>query len=351
MQAKNKEIIYKMCEKKKQLDVESELHGGYEKWFDELEGFREQLKKYGRIHMSPDGRENVVDAGVRLQNGHYVDHHISAYFMPLFFRRVGFELKLRTPAEQLIYVSEKLKERGIRFLYVALPNKKCIYPEFVADSSFIPDDGIMIPQCRKMIGEMIEGGMEVLDLYPDFLNEKNAMLFSYEHNISPNGSEVVGRKIAEYLVETTEFKATEQVLDSKTMSMGIPTVNIKNGNEIFYYQGECIYSIEDGITKLVSGGDVSSEICLIGDCNTQRGLETGSSVISYLSHYLKYPVEYGGRCLPFDSIDRLNRIEKGKLAGKKLLIYVAFASAAWVRAIHPHQLWNIDFFYDSAFEK
>ena len=79
-------------------------------------------------------------------------------------------------------------------------------------------------------------------------------------------------------------------------------------------------------------------------------MQQGASIIAHLSHYLSYQVEYGGRCLPFCPIDRINTIEKGKLADKKVLIYVGFVSAPYVRAVHPYELWNVDGFYDSAFE-
>ena len=348
MKTKCNEISIQMKEKIKELQIEADSHGGYEKWYAELEGFRTQLEVYGRTIISPDGRKSVVSKNLRLPNGHYVDHHISGYFAPLHFKRIGFEYEKRTPAEQLIYLSKYLEKKEIRFIYVPLPCKKAVYPELVVDNLVIPTDGIVIPQWRKMIREVLEGGVEVLDLYPVFLKNKKDMLYAYEHNISPKGSALVGREIAEYLDATIDFENNEKVFQSKCIKAEVAVFNENKRDEMFYYSGECVFTNDDYV-KPVTGCDVTSDILLIGDCNVQGYMQQGASVIAHLSHELQYQVEYGGRCLPFCSIDRVNTIEKSKLLGKKVLIYVGFVSAPYVRAIHPYMLWNVDCFYDSAF--
>ena len=349
MKTNHEAVSAQMKEKIKELEAKAYSHGGYEKWYDELETFRTQLEPYGRIMISPDGRKNVVTKNLQLPNGHYIDHHISGYFAPLHFERIGFEYQKRTPAQQLIYLSKFLEKKGIRFIYVALPCKKAVYPELVVDNAVIPEDGIVIPQWRKMIGEVLQGGVEVVDMYPDFLVKKQDMLYAHTHNISPTGAALVGKRIAEYLNSTTVFENDEKNFFAKAKRFNFPYLSWMKKNEMFYYPGECIYTTENDSMKPVTGHDVSSEIVLIGDCNTQGYMQQGASVIAHLSHSLQYEVEYGGRCLPFCSLDRVNTIKKGKLAGKKILIYVGFVSAPYVRAIHPYELWNVDCFYDSAF--
>ena len=349
MQIKYGEISNQIKQKIKKLEQEVFLHGGYEKWYYELEDFRKQLEPYGKTIITPDGRKCVVSRNLRLPNGHYIDHHISGYFAPLEFKRIGFEYEKRTPAEQLIYLSKYLQQREIRFIYVPLPCKKAVYPELVVDNSVIPQDRIVIPQWRKMIREALEGGVEVLDLYPEFLENKQNMLYAYEHNISPQGAILVGKKIAEYLDSTIDFESKEREFISESKRTEIAAFNGWKRDEMFFYPGESIFTWENNRMKPVTGCDVSSEILLIGDCNTQGYMQQGASVTAHLSHHLKYPIEYGGRCLAFDPIDRINTIEKGKLSGKKVLIYVGFVSASYVRSIHPYNLWSGDCFYDSAF--
>ena len=106
------------------LEEEAQKHGGYEKWYENLEPFREQLKPYIDIENTAAGKK--IKAKITMVEKHNIDHHAIGYFAPLDFRRVGFEVQLRTPAEQIAYLSEQLKKHSIRFIYVPLPCKKAI---------------------------------------------------------------------------------------------------------------------------------------------------------------------------------------------------------------------------------
>ena len=97
----------------------------------------------------------------------------------------------------------------------------------------MPSDGIVIPQWRKMI-------WEVLDLYPEFLAEREEMLYAYEHNISPKGAALVGRKIAEYLKDTIDFEEKENVFVSKSINADIAMFRQKYCSlEIVMYKDIC----------------------------------------------------------------------------------------------------------------
>lgn len=86
------------------LEEEEKVHGGYETWYGNLEAFREQLKQY--IDLEDSSADGKIKAKITMVKKHYIDHHATGYFAPLEFRRVGFEHKLRTPAEQIAYLSE-----------------------------------------------------------------------------------------------------------------------------------------------------------------------------------------------------------------------------------------------------
>lgn len=339
-----------MQENMRRLEEEAKVHGGYETWYENLEAFREQLKQY--IDFEDTAAEKRIKAKITMVEKHYIDHHATGYFAPLDFCRVGFEHKLRTPAEQIAYLSEQLKKRCIRFIYVPLPCKKSIYPELVVDKSVLPEDGFVIPQWRKMIYETLRLGVEVVDVYHSFVCNKSKELYSYYHQISPNGAALIGREIAEYLKKTTKFEKGSTIFEKEKIT--IPGEVLGKfaqlpKAETHFYPAEVVKLIKKERKEIYMGENLDSDIMLIGDCNTQSFLMQGASIVAHSSCELQYPVVYGGRRLVYCSLDSINTFPKGSLAEKKILIYVGFASAPFVRARGDYDMWSVDSIYESAF--
>ena len=340
---------------RKKLEEEQSLYGGYESWYDSLAEFREQMKKYVQMVETPSGeivyRDKITKVGT-----HLIDWHARAFLAPLEFKRIGIGLEKLSPEEQLLKISNQCKEKGIRFIYVPLPNKKAIYPELVVDEKYIENGKCLIPQWRRFLSELAKDDyIEIIDVYQDFVENKESDLFSnVEHNISPKGAELVGKKIAEYLQDTTQIEKQEIQITSKSMRIPVNSAefDVKNpdfGRHVFY-PAEQVYIQNNGEWEIYTGTNVSSDILLIGDCNVQEFTLQGASVTAQVSNGLDYPIEYGGRCLPYHNIDRINKIKRHSLVGKDVLIYVAFVSASFVRASEHWQTWSVDGIYENAFE-
>lgn len=343
---------------KEKLESECLKYNGYHNWYNMLGFFRDEMKNY--VFM--DRSSNISPKITKIGNGHIIDHHAIGYFAPLDFKRVGFHFEKKSPSEQIIALNTQLGQQGIRFIYVALPCKKAIYPEFIVPNIDLEIN--VIPQWRKMLLELVEHEVEVIDIYPEFHKGKHdtELYLKSNHHISPVGADVIAQKIYTYLSYTTEELPVSHEHEFLRTRIGIlagpnklfdrPVVNpddfcIANTVQIREnHDNDNIY-IYTGMNNAV----LNSEILMIGDCNVQAFLRYGASILANTSYYLNYPIRYGGRFLPFDSgIDCIEKIPAHVLKDKKILIYAGFPSASFVRAPNEADRWSTSLIPHSCFE-
>ena len=181
--------------------------GSYQKWYEDLAPFREYIvQNYVRLKL---GKELYWFKGKKNEYGDVLDHHIISYLAPLEYERIGWNGKKRKPYEQVCRVADYVTGEG-RFLHVALPNKGFVYPWLICNNKKLYERFTMpAPQYRKHISELLDAGVEVVDLYPVFKtwveeHGNNEPLFSKDHHISPVGAKLIADTISEYLKQTTE---------------------------------------------------------------------------------------------------------------------------------------------------
>ncbi len=326
----------------------------YEQRYAELKSFRTILNKFAYGNLESDSLKPKITI---LNNGHVLDHHILGYLAPMEFKRIGFGNIYRTPTEQLSVLNNWLKERGIRFVYVSLPCKIAIYPEIIGLGVDIPTDRIVIPQWRNQLYRLSSLGVEIVDCYDEFQRvRQKGDLYSKNHHISPYGAQVIAKRISDYLRETTildgtvsehAFKSTKREIEDYVLRVSGDYSSEKLGKEKFITQ--CVSMVTNGSDKIYTGEEIESEICIIGNCNLQSYRYTGCDITARLAYDLNYPVNYGGRYLPFAKVDTIDKMPKGLLAGKKILIYVGFLSGSFVRAYRQDDVWSRIMLSDNVF--
>lgn len=278
-------------------------------------------------------------------NGHLIDHHIHGYVAPLNFYRIGFSGNMFEPAEQLEYLENKFKARGSRFLYVALPPKMAIYPEIMLPSSLYGHVPSIIPQWRRLVLKLLESGMEVIDAFPHFIDIKKENelegrnsfafsvggaesygIFSFMHEISVIGADAIAKIMADYIINSSKPLPPTPFLTREEA--------VLKENGCSWPSSKILFHNPHIAKSPYAGNEIFSEIGIFGDCNLQRHRGTGFDVTSKLSYYLNYPVNYCGRILPFDRNwkGELDNLADGIFVGKKLIIYLGFASACYVRS-------------------
>lgn len=336
------------------LAEEERSMGGYDRKYDALCLFRKALKdSYAEGDIESDTLAPRITV---LKNGHILDHHVLGYLAPMEFKRLGFGDVHRTPAEQIIALEGQLRQMGIRFVYAPIPCKLAVYPEIAGIDRYVPEDEMVIPQWRKMLYQLSLAGVEIVDCYGPLRKAKeNKALFSKNHHISPYGAAVIGGEIAEYIKRTTKLNKTlkftgmMQKVEDDVLWISGDYSSKKMGMESF--EVVCTRAEIDGRDEIYTGNEVESEICIIGDCNLQSYRYKGCDITAALARSLGYPVQYGGRYLPFAKIDRIDRMPDNLLEKTRLLVYTGFVSGGFVRAYRSADVWSRNLIPDSVFGK
>jgi len=307
--------------------VGENLDLSYYNWYSQLSDIRKYFFKM--IYEHQPSWEHPY-----LLNGHRLDHHTYGYIAPLEIYRKGFLDQVRTPAEQLSFLSQQFHEHGIRFIYAALPCKKAVYPEIVLPESLLGrgHSGV-IPQWRHMLYDLICHGVEVVDLYPYFRHyRENNHLFSYGHDVSCTGATLIGNILGTYLQNTTEdirWPDAKKLFTARPCN--VTEDNIKYQTEQISFAPAKHTRCENGASY--KGTEVTSEIGIFGNCNLQKYRGSGIDITAQLSNCLSYPVNYLGRLLTFSfGADEIADAADGAFWGKKIVIYLGFPSAAFVRS-------------------
>lgn len=342
--AKARETALAILNNEAALFHQENIDIGYMLWHDSLSPVRRHFSHLILEH-------NPSWPNLWHYKGHKFDHHMHGFIAPLEIFRKGFLGVTRNPVQQLTCLNRYLAEHDCRFIYVALPCKKALYPEIIVPPEIMPPVPNIIPQWRKMLRDLLLAGVEVIDMLPVMGQSRKKLendhppfpmsgdvkkeafsLFSFYHDISPIGADVISSEIASYLALTT------------------PEIEIRK------YQGRPVVFMEDNCywqTEWINKPDIKeqSEIGIFGNCNLQKYLGSGFDITSKLAAKITQPVEYCGRILPFapNWRDALADVRDGLFFGKKILIYLGFPSAAYVRSPQFPGQWAADAFPERFF--
>lgn len=322
----------------------------FEIWYEKLLPFRRHVSSL--ICASP---HKFTTLNPWMIDRHRIDHHIHALLSPLpdeIFRN-GMGANTLTPVEQLVEFSRQFTDRGIRFIYAALPCKKTIYPQLLLRAGndcekiqeIIASVPNVVPQWRKMLFDISKSGIEIIDFLPIFMRTRNDIkLFPAAHWISLEAMPLIGSVIAQYLKETTKY------LPQQKGMLECRKVRINEDGEIWDARKILIKSLEDDSFIDYQGTRVESEIGIFGNCNLQHAEDTGLDITSHVAFHCGYPVTNCGRLLPF-LYGSTSNIAQGVFHGKKIVIYLGFPSAAYVRARNVETPWTMEFFSNMLFQE
>lgn len=216
-----------------------------------------------------------------------------------------------SPVSHIIELSQALQRFQTRLLYVSLPLKLSVYPELVAKIPTSLKGASTLPQFRQMTLELLQNGVEVVDIFPLFMQHKKdstTHLFAKGHHISSEGARLIAQTLAEYLRATTEFSPDNAHFRAL-------------GNTI--YQNEAIYI----------PSQQGSPFCIFGNCNLQAFHNKGAGIASNLAFFLNKEVDYLGRKLIFwsgkkETFDKKTFEECCK---RDIAICISFLSGSFVR--------------------
>lgn len=317
-------------------------------WYGGLESVRNYISEL--INFYNPTCENPL-----IINGHRLDHHLFGYISPFHIYRTSFSNKICESWQHLVSVAKYFKKKNIRFIYAALPCKLALYPELLS----LPDHKkytSIIPQWRYLILMLLLNNVEVIDIFPSLMKIKNEYplppkegytyninggfitqqkniqisncIFSYGHAISATGAKIISQIIGNYL--------------KMTVTDWPEYINLYTNNDVLVNEdGIGWYGNQVKINQSIySSCDKFSSIGIFGNCNLQKFINLQCDITSNISSMLQYPIDYCGRLLPFhQNWTDENDIMYGIFYKKKIVIYLGFPSACFVRANSPEQSW------------
>lgn len=168
--------------------------GNWEKWAESLAGFRQDVEQ-----MLKDRPAEIK--GFIGKDGQLFFRGSLEYLTTGDLRKQDNE---RDPYPAIVDYKRQLGAKGIDFLFVIIPAKTEIYPDKVSDKA--NPDSYVTPYTRKLILELEESGVEVVDLLPaliDARKQDEAIYMPLDTHWSDSGlrlsAKIIGDRIKEYL--------------------------------------------------------------------------------------------------------------------------------------------------------
>jgi len=115
----------------------------------------------------------------------------------------------RDPYPAIVDYKNQLKAKGIDFLFVIIPVKTEIYPDKISDKAPAPDDAYVTPYTRKLMLELEEAGVEVIDLMSALINARKqdeSIYMKQDTHWSNRGIEISARIIGDRIKKYSWYK-------------------------------------------------------------------------------------------------------------------------------------------------
>ena len=243
-----------------------------------------------------------------------------------FISRTAFVSSIET-------ISRWLASRGVDFIFVPVPKMTEVYPDaFVAGA---PADRVVAPQMRRAIFELLEKGVEVVDVLPLFLEARKrpGSASLYQHS-DPHWAwegqkiavEEIVRRLRRYpevrkaLAAPRRFRTWTERRDLTSVSAAFGALTPAQALRVKpFLTANVEFAAPVGTTPLASE---TSPIALAGD-SFNNGLEGG------LAARLNMPIRdlhaSGGSLAPFKDLLR----DPESMKSMKVLIYLVNNQALW----------------------
>ena len=168
--------------------------GSWEAWEGRLAAFQDDVRR--NLQARPADIRGLIGA-----DGWLFFRGDLAYLLSGDLRR---QPDNRDPYPAIVDFHEQLRARGIDMLLVVIPTKAEVYPEKL--SALAPEGGepYVAPYCRKLLGELTQAGVAVVDLLPAFLAAREGeepLHMPHDTHWTPRAVQLAARLIAEAVRE------------------------------------------------------------------------------------------------------------------------------------------------------
>jgi hypothetical protein len=264
----------------------------------------------------------------------------------LLFRRELEYLQLQNPNDSIhdpvkaiIAFRDSLSAQGIDFLFIPIPTKLDVYPEWIGGEH---SPTIIQPYLSQIRLELANNGVETLDLLTSFLTERGlglgdslSLYQRQDTHWTPRGLDIAAQVVAQrimaypWFAEAFPLEMKYQIKDTMISQLGDLHERLSpEKRSLFQPEKLNAQQILDSTGHILTE-DESSAIVIIGDSYTgvfQQVAPRGAGFSSHLSFHLKAPTDLvmgwgGGPEAPH----KLQRRGPEYLKKKKLVVWLMSA--------------------------
>ncbi|MEE8408302.1 MAG: hypothetical protein V3T05_01730, partial [Myxococcota bacterium] len=312
------------------IAAELRAHGSWDQWTSELEPL------YARVRTALEKR----NASLKALTGR--DGFL--FYRASLDQMVGGDLRAqpkgKDPFPVIVEFKDMLVEAGVDFLFVPVPTKAAVFPDKLERTDAGLAGTIVSPHERKLIQELSAAGVEVVDLLPLYLAERNKpaaeeLYLAQDTHWTDRGLQLAAHLIGE------RIKSYPWYVDLAKNPTTFGTKKVT-----FTHQGDLPSRLADseqarykplklrGTQVLTPGGEPyvdvpESPITVLGDSFTgvyQRTFCRHAGLSAHIAKEISYPVDlvmsYGGGP---NVRKKLLRRGKDALRNERLIIWVMAA--------------------------
>ena len=149
--------------KRWQSELQKWGDGSWDKWAARMADFRRDIKR--QLKQRPEDIKGLIG-----KDGFLFFREALNYLTSSDLRQ---QKNNRDPYPAIVDYKDQLEAKGIDFLFIIIPTKAEIFPEKISD--FAPEAGgpYVMPYTRKLMLELAEAGVEVVDLLPAFIEARD----------------------------------------------------------------------------------------------------------------------------------------------------------------------------------
>ncbi len=319
---------------------EFETYGAPKAWENSLEQFRNEQK--AMLASLPDAQMGIEGKNKWLFFRKSLEYSLA--------EDLSAQEDSYNPTKHIVELKNYLGKNNIDFLFVPVPPKTEVYPEHLKGKAEVAE--IVNPWGRYYLKQLQENGIEVIDLLPIFLEEKNkskAMADSLyqlqDTHWTSIGLKLAAQKIAERI---KEYKWYSSISSNTSVYNVSDTTILKRGDivERLPEDRQAAYpAVPIANSRVLKDGngiepDKNSPILLIGDSFTGvfehidgKSGGVGSHIAQKIGRELDIITSWGGGPLVRK---KMMRTRSKKISEKKLLIYMMAARDLF----HYSQKWE-----------
>lgn len=247
----------------------------------------------------------------------------------------------KNPLPHLVDFKHYLKEKNVNLLFVVVPNKEEVY--FDKINSSVPAQNVKYVNSysRKILSDLQNAGIEVIDLLPSFIEERKNdssgseyLYQQHDTHWTNRGLQIAAGMIADRIKQYSWYNEIEKsnfiVKDTNFERQGDIVERLPEQNRLKYtavrLQAQQVFSNDSTLYK---GNNAGAPVMLIGDSFTGvfESVDCkGAGVGAHIAQKTNIPVEiitsWGGGPLVRS---KAMRVREKNLPNKKLVIYMMVA--------------------------